>query len=288
MLVTPELLKSLDACEKGQQYIARFYPNGAEVIDLIRDRHISKDFLHWGRQYLTTTEEEQQAYREVCKISNSSSYWYSENVSNSENVVESKNIENCERIYVSEDVINSSDIVDSQIITNCKQIFVSSMIEDCEKIYGSKNVLSSKNICYSNMINNSSGIFESNDVFDSSEILFCDNVTNSNFCYDCNAIENCLFCAGLKDVEYHIFNKPVDKRRFDLIAAQYKKYMSAQLRFVSVWPDGLSKSELELPTRKFDEWFMTIDDKFWSWARTIPGYEDIILYRMTMLQRFMK
>ena len=287
MLVTPELLKSLDACEKGQQYVQRFYPNGAEVIDLIRDRHISKDFLHWGRQYLTTTKEEQQAYCEVCGISNSSSYWYSVNVVDSHNVVESKNIESSERIYHSEDVINSEDIVDSQIITNSKQVFISSMVENCSKIYESKNVLNSSNICYSTMISNSKNIFESNNVFDSSEIMACKNVTNSYFCYNCTGIENCLFCSDLTNVEYHIFNKPVDKKRYDLIAAQYKRYMSAQLQFIPVWPDNLSNSELESPIRNFDEWFITIDNKFWTWVRTLPGYEDIILYRMTMLQNFL-
>ena len=71
MFITADLLRKYGACEQGIKYIERFYPNGAEMIDVIRDRHISKDFLHWGREYLTHTPEELAAYFTACDIINS-------------------------------------------------------------------------------------------------------------------------------------------------------------------------------------------------------------------------
>ena len=68
MFLTLETLKRLNACEQGTKYIERFYPNGAELIDIINDKHISKEFLHWGREHLTVSEEELRAYCHACRI----------------------------------------------------------------------------------------------------------------------------------------------------------------------------------------------------------------------------
>ena len=55
MFIAPEMLRAHGACDQGIRYIERFYPYGAEAIDIIRDRHISKEFLHWGRENLNLT-----------------------------------------------------------------------------------------------------------------------------------------------------------------------------------------------------------------------------------------
>jgi hypothetical protein len=62
MLITVDLLKKYKACDNGIKYIDRFYPNGVEMIDVIRDRHIPKEMLHWGREFLAHSEEELVAY----------------------------------------------------------------------------------------------------------------------------------------------------------------------------------------------------------------------------------
>ena len=55
MFIAPEMLRAHGACDQGIRYIERFYPYGAEAIDIIRDRHISKEFLHWGRENFNLT-----------------------------------------------------------------------------------------------------------------------------------------------------------------------------------------------------------------------------------------
>lgn len=42
----------------------------------------------------------------------------------------------------------------------------------------------------------------------------CNNSSESAFLYDCIGVKNSIFCAGLRNSEYHIFNKPVSKEQF--------------------------------------------------------------------------
>ena len=283
MLITAELLRKYKGCEQGIKYIERFYPNGAEMIDIIRDRHINKEFLHWGREHLTHTAEELEAYCEACKIVNTDGFWYSVDVSDSKSVVKSKNVQNGIGIFGSTDVAYSTDIVNSENVTNGHQIFYSTMIDDCEKIYKGINIVNCVNICFSTMVANSRNVIDSKNVFDSSEIIKCNTVTDSHFCQNCTNIENCLFCYDLHDAQYCIFNKPVDKNRYEMIARQYQKYMDILLAFMREWPCELLVEMYVAPTRKFDDWYTPISDKFWKWARTLPGYDSMMLYNITML-----
>lgn len=283
MFVTTDLLRKYNACKQGIKYIERTYPNGAEMIDIIRDKHIPKEMLHWGRKYFTNTQEELDAYCEVCKIVNTEGYWYSQNVRNSKYVVKSKDVNNGIGIFESNDVSDSIDVVSSENILDCKQVFYSSMVDESEKIFKGQNITNSTNICSSTMIANSKNVIDSFNVFDSSEIISCVSVSNSYFCQDCKNIKHCMFCEGVEDAEYYIFNKPVDKAHFELVEKQYLKYLTEHLEFVREWPADLLAIQHISPTRKFDDWYHPISARFWKWARTLPHYDPAILYDITML-----
>lgn len=282
MFITVDILRKHKACDQGIRYIERFYPNGAEMIDIIRDKHINKEFLHWGREHLTNNSEELTAYCEICKIINSEGFWYSINVQDSKYVVKSKNIRDSKSIFGSTDITQSRDVVDSDEVEKSSQIFYSSMIDSCVQVYRGKNIVSSVNVCNSTMVARSKNVIDSNTVFDSSEIIKCNTVTNSYFCQDCRNIDHCMFCEGLEGVEYYIFNKPVDKNLYEMLEKQYKKYMTVQLDFISNWPKDLIASAYVTPTRKFDDWFHLISEKFWKWVRTLPNFNSMLIYNITM------
>lgn len=283
MFITADILRRHKACDQGIRYIERFYPEGVEMIDIIRDHHINKEFLHWGREHLTNGPEELAAYCKSCNIINSEGFWYSVNVQNSKYIVKSKNVKDSKGVFGSIDITQSRDVVDSDEVENSGQIFYSSMIDNCAQVYRGKNIVSSVNICNSTMVARSENIIDSNTVFDSSEIIKCNTVTNSFFCQNCNNIEHCMFCEGLEGAEYHIFNKPVDKKMYELIEGQYRKYMNGQLEFISNWPEELVVGAHISPTRKFDDWYHPISEKFWKWVRTLPGFDSMLLYNITML-----
>ena len=283
MLVTVELLRKYEAYEDDIKYIECFYPNGAEMIDIIQDKHIPKEMLHWGRQYLSYTKEEFEAYCAACNISFTEGHWYSQDVRDSKYVINSKDVTNSIGVFGSSDIHKSFDVDDSDEVTDSKQIFCSSMIEECEKVYRSQNITRSVNICNSTMVVDSKNVIDSNSIFNSSEIIKCINVSSSYFCQNCKNIKHCMFCEDLEDAEYYIFNKPVDQNYFDLFEKQYLKYLTERLDFIREWPEDLVVSASVAPTRKFDDWYHSITPKFWKWARTLPNFDSMILYNITML-----
>lgn len=283
MFVTAKDLQKYKACEQGIKYIERFYPDGAELIDIIQDRHINKEFLHWGREHLTVTEAEVEAYCKACNIVNSKYFWYSQNVLNSKYVIKSKDVAESKGVFESSDVVKSCDVVGGDSVNESEQIFYSSMIDSCTKILKGQNITESNNICNSTMVARSTSVIDSFNVFDSSEIIRCNTVTDSHFCQDCKDIAFCMFCEGLEGVEYHIFNRPVDKTHYEVFIKQYKKYLTEHLSFVREWPKDLLRSISFSTTRKFDDWYSTIPEKFWKWARTLPNFDSMLLYNITML-----
>lgn len=283
MFITADLLRKHKACDQGIRYVERFYPEGADMIDIIRDRHISKEFLHWGREHLTNGPEELEAYCSACNIVDSDGYWYSQNVAGSKYVVKSKQVTNSIGIFGSNDVINSHDIADSESVLDSMQVFGSSMVDDSEKVLKGQNITRCINVCNSIMIVDSKNIIDSCGVFDSSEIIKGLNVYDSHFCQDCKEIKHCMFCDGLENAEYHLFNKPVDKKYYELFEKQYLKYLTEALDFVREWPEDMIVTASVTPTRKFDDWYHPISPRFWKWVRTLPGFDSMLVYNITML-----
>ena len=179
--------------------------------------------------------------------------------------------------------IDSTDIVSSDAVSISHQVFSSSMIEDCIKIYKGQNVTESSNICNSTMVARSKNVIDSFNVFDSSEIIDCNTVTDSSFCRGCNNISFCMFCDGLENAEYHIFNKPVPQKHYETFIKQYKKYLQEELEFIREWPKDLAVGVINIPTKKFDDWYHPISEKFWKWVRTLPGFDSMFVYNITML-----
>ena len=287
MLITADLLRKYNACEQGTKYIERFYPNGAEMIDIIKDKHINKEFLHWGREYLTHNNEELAAYCSACNIVDTDGFWYSQDIKNSKIVVKSKKIEKSVGVFESEEVLNSTDIVASENIENCSQIFYSSMIDNSQKIFKGTNITESINICNSTMVARSRNIIDSFDVFDSTELVKVINASNSHFCINSKNFKNCMFCDSVEDVEYYIFNKSVDKSKYEFFEKQYKKYLVEELEFIRDWPKDMVASNYFAPTKKFDDWYHPISEKFWKWVRTLPGYDPMLMYNITMNPDFL-
>jgi hypothetical protein len=70
---------------------------------------------------------------------------------------------------------------------------------------------------------------------------------------------------------------------YELFEMQYLKYMSTHLSFIAEWPENLVVGIHVTPTRKFDDWYHSIPKKFWKWMRTLPGFDSMLIYTITML-----
>lgn len=278
-----EDIKKWGSCKEGVAFAEKYAPNGFTIPEFLALKEAPSDYIHWVFERITPTQEEKMAYIAKMNIVNSQNYYYAQNIENCSFIVKSQNIKNSTNILNSKQVENSKDIAESEDIENSNIVFNSTFVSNCSKIDHSSNITNSTNVYKSFGVVNSKNIFESTDIYNSSEIIHCNGVTNSYFCSDCSSITNCMFCSGLTDAEYYIFNKPVTKERFEIFALQYQKLLNTELAFIPQWPEDLTRSFLLKPQGNFGKWYEPIPDKFWKWAKTLPGYDEMFIYEMTML-----
>ncbi|MEK7529234.1 MAG: hypothetical protein AAB592_05700 [Patescibacteria group bacterium] len=97
---------------------------------------------------------------------------------------------------------------------NCYQVAGSVYCEDC--YYGSPYY--SKDCVDSLLIRDCTLCYECVACDRCYGCNFCQDCVGSNdlyFCYDLKACRNCIGCAGLRNVEYHIFNKKYSKENYE-------------------------------------------------------------------------
>lgn len=285
MYITLDILQRRGACQEYLDFFAKHYPEGVEMLDMIERGHMPYHGLHWGYQYLDPNEEEIAAYwKKVC-VENSEGIHESDHIYNSTIVSGSTQIKNSEYIYRSKEVNNSEQIADSEFVDNSEQIGISSFIDNSERVVKGKNVTNSNEVYDSEYVINSEGIFKSNNVANGHGIWHGRNITNCGFCFGCADLSNALFCQDIRDGEYMLFNKPIDKLRFDMIYKQFERFKPS-IVLLEEWPSNMGY----IPRSSYDyrKHFVSVPESFWAWAKTLPGYNSDILYSITFNPLFLK
>lgn len=271
------------SCKEGIALAEELAPNGATVMEMLYMDKVPNDFIHWVKDRIAFTEEEKTAYLSRMNIINSTNLYYSEQVKDSNFIVKSKKISNSDNVFSSKNIENSKNVVESEDVENSTKIFHSTFIIDSFQVDHCSNITEGNNLYKSFGIIKSSNVFESTDIFNSSEIVRSENISNSRFCFECKNLSNCLFCYGLTDCEFYIFNKPVSKEKFEIFSKQYTKYWNGELKFIQEWPSDLVRSLFLKPNLNISKWFVEVSTKFWKWTETLPGYDSMFLYEMTMI-----
>lgn len=213
--------------------------------------------------------------------------YQSDNITNSEIIVESDTVSDSSNIFYSTNIDHSKDIVECDEVSYSSQVFLSSMIEKSEKISKSLNVSSSKNVCESSMVCGSTDIFKSVNVFDSKQIERSKNITDCFFVAQCDNLAHSLFCYDKRGEQYLLFNQPIDAARFELIKKQYNKYFKDYLCFASGWYRELATAAAPKIHYNFNSHYLNISDKFWTWVESLPNFDKQILYNITINARFL-
>ena len=271
------------SCPQGVAFAEKYAPNGFTIAEFLALKEAPNEYIHWVFERINPTDEEWNAYIEKMSIVNTTNYYYVNDVEDCRFVVKSHHLKNCQNIFESKYVENSQDIVDCEEVTDSSLIFAAALIHNSHKVSRGSNITNGHNIYNSIMIVNSRNIYESSDVINSSEIIKSKNVSDSKFCRNCTNIKHCMFCDGIEDKEYYVFNQPVSKEKFDLLFAQYQKYMDADLQFIDEWPENLAMGLVLRASLNYAKWYAPISSRFWKWTRTLPGYDEMFLYNMTML-----
>ena len=284
MKITSELLKKFNACEDGIRFIEKEYPNGVEIADMDDEviAALPSDYWHFARRYFITTPEEIEKYNRACNITNSSTIVMSDNVHNSKKIVDSSNIN------LSEYVFNSIDIEESNYVYNSNNIQDCNDIVDGEYIRVSDSIINCKKVGFSRQLIDSSFFEWSNNV------LFSFNINSSEFiynseslvdCYFCGFLKNCkhcLFCTGLENKEYYIFNKEVSANRFEEIKEQLILQLQAeQPTFVCINEnEKVYRDKRFIYNRRLDSVFNGLSDEFYNWVCSLyefwaPVYSEL-------------
>lgn len=296
MFLTLEYLEQNNACEKGKKWFAKYYPNGAELIDIMRHRTVrfAPEFLHWGYNNLATSPEEQAVYWEVLKVDceRKDTIFESDNLTNCEYVSQSSRVVDSNHIFSSKKIKNSSEIVSSTCVENSKIIYASDFVYDSSYVLTGKNITNSLNIINSNNVFNSENVANCSQVSDSYCVVGTDEKTNSAFeyCYfvtRCNNLKNCIFCADLQDKEYYVFNRQVSEQQFLSYQKQLKDLLEPwQAAFVKEWPNNQVLTEL--PEKNLPwKYYKHLPEIILLWAKTLPGYDDVLFAKIIMSNDFM-
>lgn len=289
MYITQEMLENNNACREGQAWFKRHYPNGAELIDVINNRTVSEVFLEWGIKNLHPSEVEWQAYYNKKQI-NCGEYnktiQKSKQVFNSQDVLNSENVNDSYFIFESQDILNSKNILLCEIIENSSEIFNSQYVYDSLQVFDSQNITNSKNIVESIYIVDSSNILNAENIKKSHYIMGYSKKTKgiqgSYFVADCENLSNCIFCHGIKDKGYYLFNESIDEDTYNLIVRQLKKFLNEEARFVKSWDAEVIPPTMPVIIER-TRYYRFLGKAFYKWVKTLPNYNAAILFMI--LQR---
>ena len=211
-------------------------------------------------------------------------YYNCQNIQDSQYIVNSQNVDSSSFVHESIDVSHCSDIYRCEDVTNSSQIFDSQFIYDSIKTFNVTNAVKSANVLTSTRVYNSTNIYVCSDINSCGELRNCDKMETSYFCANSKNLKNCIFCHDLEDKEYHIFNKPVSKEMYDIVLAQYmRQTKDMELDYLrEQWPENMLIPSLPNPFIYHNKHYLQINDKFWRWARSVPGYDSDLLFRITL------
>ena len=297
MFLTVDILKQKKACDKGIAWFNRHFPNGGELIDVIRHQYVTPEILHWGFNCLTTTKEEQDAYWEKLNIDSLARWSIYEcyNITGSEYVTRSSFVENSQYIFSCKSVTDSNNISSSDNVERSRQIFGSEFVYDSARVIFGKNITESLNVVNSDYVVRSSSIMNAAVITNSHYISSlhtggAKRIENSAFISECSNLKNCLFCFRKDSGEYLLFNEPIGPAQFEIIMRQLKNILSG-------WQSNLiqgewSENTIPLDTPQIERnvicQYQNLPDVFWRWVTTLPNYDPAILYSITFQSRLLQ
>lgn len=291
MFLTSEILNKYNACQEGKDWFARHFPNGAELIDVIRTRHAPAPFLHWGKLHLPTSEDEQRAYYEILKVEQSTNVFECDHICNCDMITNSSDCSNSQYIYNCRNITDSKDVIESTKIEQSQHIVASSSIYSSTKCVNTHNARNSYNILKGSFIIGSHDIYNSSLVTNSTFILNSQNISESGFIASSHDLTHCLFCEDYEGKEYSIFNHQVPEVQWKFIYEEYKDWCeSFHLNLFDEWNLEDSTHDTIIHTNYLEMFapFQEKVDLFVQWVSHLPYYNSSIAYKITLIPKFMQ
>lgn len=290
MFLNEEVLRKYEACDEGIDFFNKHFPNGTELIDVVRYEKTPMVILHWGYTSLPTTDEEKAVYIQRCNIINSTHVSLSDRVENSEIVIKSHHVSDSKSIHRSKHITNCVGVIDSRIVSNSTYIEGCCSVKNSSVIISSRDVKNSSYIFESQHVYSSDNIYKSDMIEQSHFIMECSNSQNIYFCRGVTNSKNCMFCRDIDGGEFMIFNHKVSEDVFrsfeeellELLNEGYKFNYFKSWDYESITePSAVLHNNITFMYKNFPE-------DFWEWVAELPYYDTYELFMITLLTDLMR
>lgn len=253
----------------------------------------SKLFSDW-RTYVGMEPLEVEKFEEVFEIVNSSIILRSLHTDFSSRVRDSENVSRSKYVAFSKDIKNSERIYSSVDVENGQYINASFNVLSSMEVNNSSKIQYSQNVFNSDEISNCYGVYSCEKVEDSLGIL---NVSTGKEIYFSTDLENCsycLFCSGLKDKGFCLFNQEIGLKDWfvikELLLNEWSEEDKSLYKVVSFEDDDnewcgfryLSKTDTSFSYVAQRDFFQGLSSKFLKYIRSMPYYNEWLLYQITM------
>lgn len=252
----------------------------------------SKLFSDW-RTYVGMEPLEVEKFEEVFEIVNSSIILRSLYTNSSSRVRDSENVSRSKYVAFSKDIKNSERIYSSVDVENGQYINASFNVLSSMEVNNSSKIQYSQNVFNSDEISNCYGVYSCEKVEDSLGIL---NVSTGKEIYFSTDLENCsycLFCSRLEDKSFCLFNQEIGLKDWfvikELLLNEWSKENKNFYKVISFEDDdkewcgfktsNYSASLSYVAQRNF---FQGVSSKFLKYVRSMPYYNEWLLYQITM------
>lgn len=253
----------------------------------------SELFSDW-RTYVGMEPLEAEKFEEVFEITNS------------QVILSSFYIDSSSRVRDSENVFNSKYVAFGKDIRNSERVYASSNVENGQYINASFNVLSSMEVNNSSKIEYSQNVFNSDEISNCYGVYSCEKVEDSLGIFNVSAGKEiyfstnlkdcsyCLFCSGLKDKKFCLFNQEIGPKDWfvikELLLNEWSKENKNFYKVISFEDDDKewcgfrtsSNDSISFSYVAQRNFFQGISSKFLKYIRSMPYYNDWLLYQITM------
>lgn len=253
----------------------------------------SELFSDW-RTYVGMEPLEVEKFEETFEITDSHIILSSFCIDSSSRVQDSENISNSKCVAFSKDVKNSEKVYSSENVENSHHINFSLNILNSTEIHDSSKVRYSQNVFNSDEISNCYGVYSCEEVGDSLGIFNISTGKEIYFSSDLEDCSYCLFCSGLKNKKFFLFNQEIDSKDWfvikELLLNEWSEEDESLYKVTSFEDDNnewcgfryLSKTDTNFSYVAQRNFFQGLSSKFLKYIRSMPYYNEWLLYQITM------
>lgn len=276
MKLTAELLSSYNLNPLFGSYLEENGLLGANLKEILQHEGVPLELLFFLRKYLKFDDEEISIYNQICRVdSGSRNIWYSKEVENSSNLMRSSYVVNSSNVRDSEDVSDSQFVFNSNSVHDSKNVSDSENVTDSDTVLKSRDVSMSEQIARSKSIDWCENIFWSARLRDCSFIYQSEDLNTSHFCGFVKNSDHCLFCSGLENKSYYIFNEEVTPQEFEEVLSTLLEMLHVEgASMIKVNDDKYIATERFDFSPRYDSVFDGLSKEFYGWIGTLPNYSD--------------